>query len=64
MRIASSTVNESSEADSDLRAGASLAPAVTRAAAILDVLAEHPGWRERVKLMLNLVYVSESGQER
>ena len=42
MRIASSTVNESSEADSDLRAGASLAPAVTRAAAILDVLAEHP----------------------
>ena len=42
MRIASSTVNEPSEADSDLRAGVSLAPAVTRAAAILDVLAEHP----------------------
>jgi IclR family transcriptional regulator, blcABC operon repressor len=41
MRIPSSTVNESADLESDLRSG-SLAPAVTRAAAILDVLAERP----------------------
>ena len=41
MRSASSTVNEPADLESDVRGG-SLAPAVTRAAAILDLLAERP----------------------
>src|SRR5947207_15184151 len=41
MRSASSTVNEPADLESDVRGG-SLAPAETRAAAILDLLAERP----------------------
>src|SRR5205085_2283815 len=46
MRIASTTVNDSADLSADLdseaRGAATVAPAVTRAAAILDALAEQP----------------------
>jgi IclR family transcriptional regulator, blcABC operon repressor len=41
MRTASRTVNDSADLDFEARSGATLAPAVTRAAAILDALAEN-----------------------
>jgi IclR family transcriptional regulator, blcABC operon repressor len=42
MRIASTTVNDPADLDVDGRGISTVAPAVTRAAAILDALAEHP----------------------
>jgi IclR family transcriptional regulator, blcABC operon repressor len=42
MRSASRTVNGIADLDPDAHGGASLAPAVTRAASILDALSEHP----------------------
>jgi DNA-binding IclR family transcriptional regulator len=42
MRIESATVNDSADLDIEARSSATLAPAVTRAAAILDALAEQP----------------------
>jgi IclR family transcriptional regulator, blcABC operon repressor len=43
MRTASTTVNDSADLEIEARGSATVAPAVTRAAAILDALAEQPG---------------------
>src|SRR2546423_15700902 len=42
MRIESATVNDSADLEIEARGMATVAPAVTRAAAILDALAEQP----------------------